>query len=1025
MSSDSDSSYGGRGGYSYGGGGYGRAASSSSESESESDHDTRHGGWRSHYGGRGGGMSSGTGAGGNTSSAYGSGAVSHGAASTGRSLEVETYAGPDHDENEQENPDQDRSSAHPSAAETLRDHNRGERPSFEATPSHGSDGGHGIEHDGDGRAHEDGDESENDDDHDDSGTESDRDEDLSLAVVQDIPEDSSSSTHSISGGLGLNSDSENEGANRRNGSNSRDSSRNRGANRGGGVRVGDAEVGFHDIDAALPDNSEAGGIGIYVRLDSTESFSDRDFFNGNPPIVRFQLLDASHPKPRTQQLNDTETAQGNHDGRIQAQAETLQVKLANQLNSITGSYRTLTPEEVPSPRLDEPQPATDSQVPAFEESQRMKYIKALELRIKRDTAPIFASTGYGTIQRQSYANSSTESDFWMPFCHCLPADFSRGPTYTALPGRSHIRVITIRPSMGDEILSCILDTVDLDNIEKPYEAISYQWGSPKVSKTPISISGKEVFISATLTDILMRLRFHDRVRIVWADALCINQGDHAERQQQVGLMRRVYSQASRVVICLGAQKALAKESLSAVKSLTSIWLRFQNSPSATLNKNHGILDKKYRSAVGQSTMKSILQIFQDSYWTRLWVVQEVVSSRLAVVQWGDEEISWTLVGLAAVLIRNQESLWQRFTSSEASEVAVLGLLNAYLMYRLPSANFRGSSMSFLDVLRLTRRFNVTVLLDRIYAVLGLPSQQTEAGKVFITPNYRILREGLYTRVFYWVTATHETPLEILSTVRHIKRIDPGFPTWIPQWHIDPIRSIAGSHHKSMKFNASANCPPNPLFQVNWKLDERSLMLEGLILGVIKSSAKPLPAELPPKATWGARQLAEHNAQLEEWARNHLSSEPKKMALSLTLTAGQDWYGSIIKEGVDYEQHLKGFLDWACTQNWMSSPYNGLTAGQGSLRAERYAQAMRNVCHGRKAFTATDCSMGLGPDVLRPGDLVCVLFGGPVPYILRPFRGNEYHFVGECFVPGHMDGEAIAQWKAGSLGAQEPERFVLK
>ncbi|CAG9983867.1 unnamed protein product [Clonostachys byssicola] len=1016
MSSDSDSSYGGGGGYSYGGGGYGRAASSSSESESESDRDTRHGGWGSRYGGRGGGMSSGTGAGGNTSSAYGSGGVSHGAASTGRSLEAETDAGPDHDGNEQRTPEQDRSSAHPSAAETLQGRNQGGMSSSEPTASHSRDGGHGIEHGTVGGAQDDGDESENDDD----GTDSGGDADLSLAVVQDDPEDNSS-THSISGGLGLNSDSENEGATRGKGSNSRDSSRNR----GGGGRIGDAEVGFHDIDTALPDNSEAGGIGIYVRLDSTESVNDRGFFNGNSPIVRFQLLDASHPKQRTQQMNDTSTVQGNNDGRFQAQTETLQANLANQLNSSTGSYRTLTPSEVPSPQLAEPQPDSDSQVPPFEESQRMKHIKALELRIKRDTAPIFASTGYGTIQRQSYANSATESDIWIPFCHCLPADFTRGPTYAALPGRSHIRVVTIRPGKGDEILSCTLDTVDLDNLEKPYEAISYQWGSPKVSKTPISISGKEVFISTTLTNILMRLRLHDRVRIVWADALCINQGDHAERQQQVGLMRRVYSQALRVVICLGAQKSLAKESFSAVQTLTSIWLRFQNSPSATLSKSQVILDKKYRSTVGQATMEKILPIFQDSYWTRLWVVQEVVSSRLAVVQWGDEEISWTLVGLAAVLIRNQESLWQRFTSSKVSEAAVFGLLNAYLMYRLPSASFRGSSMSFLDVLRLTRGFNVTVLLDRIYAVLGLPSQQTEAGKVFITPNYRILREGLYTRVFYWVTATHETPLEILSTVRHMKRIDPEFPTWIPQWHIDPIRSIAGSHHKTMKFDASANCPPNPLFQVNWKLDERSLTLEGLILGVIKSSAKLLPAKLSPKATWRARQLAEHNAQLEEWAMNHLSSEPKRLALSLTLTAGQDWYGTIIKEHMDCEHHLKCFLDWICTQNWMSSPRNGLRVGHSSLRAERYAQAMRNVCHGRKAFTATGCSMGLGPDVLRPGDLVCVLFGGPVPYILRPLRGNAYHFVGECFVPGYMDGEAITQWKAGTLGAQETERFVLE
>lgn len=54
---------------------------------------------------------------------------------------------------------------------------------------------------------------------------------------------------------------------------------------------------------------------------------------------------------------------------------------------------------------------------------------------------------------------------------------------------------------------------------------------------------------------------------------------------------------------------------------------------------------------------------------------------------------------------------------------------------------------------------------------------------------------------------------------------------------------------------------------------------------------------------------------------------------------------------------------------------------------------------------------LGPAVAEKGDVVCVLFGGRTPYILRP-KGDHYLFVGECYVHGMMDGEAIGMMERG-------------
>lgn len=59
---------------------------------------------------------------------------------------------------------------------------------------------------------------------------------------------------------------------------------------------------------------------------------------------------------------------------------------------------------------------------------------------------------------------------------------------------------------------------------------------------------------------------------------------------------------------------------------------------------------------------------------------------------------------------------------------------------------------------------------------------------------------------------------------------------------------------------------------------------------------------------------------------------------------------------------------------------------------------------------------LGPDVMEPGDVVVVLYGGKVPFVLRP-EGNWWKLLGECYIHGVMAGEALG------MGAEE-EIFTI-
>lgn len=74
---------------------------------------------------------------------------------------------------------------------------------------------------------------------------------------------------------------------------------------------------------------------------------------------------------------------------------------------------------------------------------------------------------------------------------------------------------------------------------------------------------------------------------------------------------------------------------------------------------------------------------------------------------------------------------------------------------------------------------------------------------------------------------------------------------------------------------------------------------------------------------------------------------------------------------------------------------------------------------RKFCNTKNGLMGIGPLAMREGNMVCVLFSGKEPYILRPIAGSEYQFVGECYIQheGYMKGEAINRWEAGELTAE--------
>ncbi|KAK0705546.1 heterokaryon incompatibility protein-domain-containing protein, partial [Lasiosphaeris hirsuta] len=123
--------------------------------------------------------------------------------------------------------------------------------------------------------------------------------------------------------------------------------------------------------------------------------------------------------------------------------------------------------------------------------------------------------------------------------------------YTPLKGRNVIRVLKMEPSPDkDARLRASFQPVPL--AESPdFEALSYVWGEASFGGT-VEIDGADLVVpSANLDAALRQFRYPDRPRLIWADAICINQSDIPERNSQVLIMAEIYRRARTTLGWLG------------------------------------------------------------------------------------------------------------------------------------------------------------------------------------------------------------------------------------------------------------------------------------------------------------------------------------------------------------------------------------------------------------------------------------------------------------------------------------------
>ncbi|KAJ8126532.1 hypothetical protein O1611_g7107 [Lasiodiplodia mahajangana] len=125
--------------------------------------------------------------------------------------------------------------------------------------------------------------------------------------------------------------------------------------------------------------------------------------------------------------------------------------------------------------------------------------------------------------------------------------------YDALPD-GYIRIMELFPSQFDNDIIIKLHLQPSESDKAPiYEALSYAWGS-KFPPSWVRITGVEngeLQVTKNLDFALRHLRYIDRSRFLWVDAICIDQLNDFEKGAQVSMMSKIFRSAARVVVWLG------------------------------------------------------------------------------------------------------------------------------------------------------------------------------------------------------------------------------------------------------------------------------------------------------------------------------------------------------------------------------------------------------------------------------------------------------------------------------------------
>ncbi|KAI1425907.1 HET-domain-containing protein [Xylaria sp. FL1777] len=444
-------------------------------------------------------------------------------------------------------------------------------------------------------------------------------------------------------------------------------------------------------------------------------------------------------------------------------------------------------------------------------------------------------------------------------------------------------------------------------------------------------------------------------------------------------------------------------------------------------------------------MKNILK---RQWFERVWVLQEIAVSKKAKFICGTKSID--RVKFTAAM-----NVYRCFWTVVAGTFQVDGgmSLTPYHAHIFRETFFRATMMAnahriersnfpLIALLRLTcvgssnlqkhgpHHLDSSNPCDKIFALLGLASDRKDLSKRGVDPDYTKSALEVYTLTTS--ALLQQGHLALLSLIQpHKKSIDENLPSWVPDWcqpFTAPLQIVLDDHMTLYpEFGASGTKNSATSIKVNRNASGIcGISLEGYVcdkvhsVGLFPRRKSSWDVPLEETYSWPQEWLVEILRLSYQTKDNFPSFQERLHAVARASVGGvtHSVEGDVIRTGGDIlvkairllrksirrinvkriKLEAQKFL--AHTGDEMASD-SEIVSLMGTISGDINGRSLK-----RLPFVTTTGRLGLGYDCIQAGDVVAIIRGAQVPFILRRQQTGAYNLISEAYVDGIMDGEAL-------------------
>ncbi|KAE8377552.1 heterokaryon incompatibility protein-domain-containing protein [Aspergillus bertholletiae] len=567
--------------------------------------------------------------------------------------------------------------------------------------------------------------------------------------------------------------------------------------------------------------------------------------------------------------------------------------------------------------------------------------------------------------------------------------------FSALPEKG-IRLVVIQAGSSSDEIRCDIQEVTLTDSLPPYNALSHLWGSDREHEL-IRLKGEGFYVRKNLAETLRQLRRADQDVVFWIDALCINQCDKDEKGVQIPLMGDVYRNAEKVVAFLGLHDESSPLLFEALEEL-------ERQPDIGHLLGHLGFDKL------PSIMTAMNAFLAREYWSRAWVVQELIFGRRdRRIQCSSNEVSFSaLETLRSAIINRPVNL--TLSSGSPNHTAVMAPPTKWhpRFEQLQETGLTLSANGFLDGFLDSQCSHPH---DHIYAFYNLFPEKL---RDHIEVNVKKEPIEVICQVVQAIIKESRSLHIITLRGRQVRPVDLwqyNLPSWCPFFGVeflnDPILS---------QFFEDPACSSNvegiPTFSENGK----RLKVKGVMIGEIYSTASTRPLASRP---FKEIDFEDNERINTEWI---YASEYIEFILSqfigydgllqidlcdgLADLPGCDFIPAIVESQFEFSKFrsmLKSNVDLMCSLYDFAQFFHARKPCAFRYDGSVLHQQHHSISPGRSPIPK---DLAIVPETACANDVLCAIHGCE-PFIVLRKDGECYKVVGEAKVFRKTSSDALA------------------